>query len=118
MIPNVEAILLMLVKGECSHEQAMAWMDEHFKMAMEEALTPPEGASVTKDAERYRWLRDHPDVGAPDLSVHLEHRDSCGRWHCYLRRGEDLDAAVDQGLAGQLPDVPMDARPPQGGDTK
>jgi hypothetical protein len=39
MIPNVEDILLMLASKEISHEQAMAWMDEHFKMAMEEAIT-------------------------------------------------------------------------------
>jgi hypothetical protein len=36
MIPEVETILRMLKAGECTHEQAMAWMDEHFTLAMEE----------------------------------------------------------------------------------
>jgi hypothetical protein len=38
MIPEVETILRMLKAGECTHEQAMGWMEEHFRMAMEEAL--------------------------------------------------------------------------------
>ena len=38
MIPNVEDILRMLKSGECSHEQAMAWMELHFMQAEIEAV--------------------------------------------------------------------------------
>jgi hypothetical protein len=37
MIPTVEDILLQLARKEISHEQAMAWMAQHFVMAEEEA---------------------------------------------------------------------------------
>lgn len=38
MIPTVEDIMLMLVRKECTHEQALAWMEQHFAAAEEEVL--------------------------------------------------------------------------------
>ena len=37
MIPTVEEILLGLAAGRFTHAQAMAWMEQHFDMAMEQA---------------------------------------------------------------------------------
>jgi hypothetical protein len=40
VIPTVEDILHMVAKGECTHEQALAWMEEHFRMYAEQLETP------------------------------------------------------------------------------
>lgn len=42
MIPTVEDILLDLAAGKITHAQAMAWMEQHFKLCAEEACALPE----------------------------------------------------------------------------
>ena len=55
MIPTVEDILLMLKRGDCSHQQAMAWMEDHFAAAEAQAkatVAPSSIAATSKEAWR------------------------------------------------------------------
>ena len=49
MIPTVEKILRMLAKGECTHDQAMNWMEQHFKL---DAALPSATADIHQGALR------------------------------------------------------------------
>jgi hypothetical protein len=69
MIPTVEDILRDLAAGKLGFEQAMSWMEEHFRMAMEEASHEPEhgdGWVEQQDIPNVdaRYIH-HADLGRP-----------------------------------------------------
>lgn len=73
-----------------------------------DALTQPKAGDVVpddvrKDAERYRWIREHsrdPDDGLP-YAVIAEYRDDLGLCQHHICFEEKLDQAIDAALISQ-----------------
>lgn len=55
MIPTVENILRMLKAGECTHEQALGWMEQHLSMRSE--IAPTGDANPDLTAEEMKELQ-------------------------------------------------------------